>query len=106
MEKQEIPLNPMPLIVVVVDVVVVKQMMKLASPVMKLVLIICLTAYQIMIISIVVFPCAEIALDAQGGGIAVMEALHDKDKIGEDEVAIWPTIDDKEKDTDDPQGAA
>ena len=30
-----------------------------------------------------VFPCDEIALDAQGGGIAVMEALHDKDKIGE-----------------------
>jgi hypothetical protein len=51
-----------------------------------------------------VFPCAEIALDAQGGGIAVMEALHDKDKIGEGEVAIWPTIEDKEKDTDDKSG--
>ena len=51
-----------------------------------------------------VFPCAEIALDAQGGGIAVMEALHDKDKIGEGEVAIWPTVDDKEKDTDDKSG--
>ena len=48
-----------------------------------------------------VFPCAEIAMDAQGGGIAVMEALHDKDKIQEGEVALWPTIDeDKEKDTD------
>ena len=48
-----------------------------------------------------VFPCAEIALDAQGGGIAIMEALHDKDKIREGEVPIWPTIDDKkEKDTD------
>ena len=40
-----------------------------------------------------VFPCVEIALDAQGGGIAVMEALHDKDKIPEGEVPIWPVID-------------
>ena len=32
-----------------------------------------------------VFPCAEIALDAQGG-IAIMEALHDPDKIREGEV--------------------
>ena len=51
-----------------------------------------------------VFPCAEIALDAQGGGIAVMEALHDKDKIQEGEVAIWPVIEEKEKDTDDNTG--
>jgi hypothetical protein len=51
-----------------------------------------------------VFPCDEIALDAQGGGIAVMEALHDKDKIGEGEVAIWPVIEEKEKDTDDHSG--
>jgi len=49
-----------------------------------------------------VFPCAEIAMDAQGGGIAVMEALRDKDKIPEGEVAIWPVIEeDKAKDTDD-----
>ena len=34
------------------------------------------------------FPCVEIALDAQGGGIAVMEALHDKDKIPDGEVPI------------------
>jgi hypothetical protein len=47
-----------------------------------------------------VFPCAEIALDSQGGGIAVMEALQDKDKIREGEIAIWPTIEEKEKDTD------
>ena len=48
-----------------------------------------------------VFPCEEIAMDAQGGGIAVMEALHDKDKIHEGEIALWPTIDpNKEKDTD------
>ncbi len=47
-----------------------------------------------------VFPCVEIALDAQGGGIAVMEALQDRDKIREGEVAIYPTIEEKEKDTD------
>ena len=52
-----------------------------------------------------VFPCVEIAIDAQGGGIAVMEALHDKDKIQADEVAMWPIIDeDKPKDTDDEKG--
>ena len=51
-----------------------------------------------------VFPCAEIAMDAQGGGIAVMEALHDKDKIPDGEVAIWPVIEEKAKDTDDYPG--
>ena len=51
------------------------------------------------------FPCIHIAMDAQGGGIAVMESLHDRDKIQEDELAIWPTIDDdKPKDTDDERG--
>ena len=51
------------------------------------------------------FPCAHIAMDAQGGGIAVMESLHDKDKIRDGEVAIWPVIDDnKPKDTDDERG--
>jgi len=51
------------------------------------------------------FPCIHIAMDAQGGGVAVMESLHDKDKIHEGEVAIWPTIDeDKEKDTDGERG--
>jgi hypothetical protein len=51
-----------------------------------------------------VFPCSEIGMDAQGGGIAVMEALHDKDKIPDGEVAIWPVIEEKEKDTDDHAG--
>jgi hypothetical protein len=52
-----------------------------------------------------VFPCHEIAMDAQGGGIAVMEALHDKDKIKEGEIAIWPVIDEeKPQDTDDDVG--
>tara|TARA_Y100000592_G_C5480901_1_gene325393 strand:+ start:6619 stop:8610 length:1992 start_codon:yes stop_codon:yes gene_type:complete len=51
------------------------------------------------------FPCAHIALDAQGGGIAVMEGLHDKDKIEDGELPIWPVInEDKPKDTDGEQG--
>ena len=51
------------------------------------------------------FPCIHISMDAGGGGIAVMESLHDKDKIQEDEFAIWPVIDEnKEKDTDDQRG--
>jgi len=50
------------------------------------------------------FPCAEIAMDAQGGGIAVMEALHDKDKIPAGELPIWPVIEEKAKDTDDHPG--
>ena len=51
------------------------------------------------------FPCIHIAMDAQGGGIAVMESLHDKDKIQDGEMAIWPVIDeDKEADTDDEKG--
>lgn len=51
------------------------------------------------------FPCKEIALDSQGGGIAVMEALHDKDRLKPGELPIWPVIDpDKEQDTDDNPG--
>jgi len=52
-----------------------------------------------------IFPCIHISMDAGGGGIAVMESLHDQDKIKDGEVAIWPTIDDnKPKDTDDQKG--
>ena len=48
-----------------------------------------------------VFPCTQIAMDAQGGGIAVEEALHDPDKMESGEIPIWPIIDEsKEKDTD------
>lgn len=48
-----------------------------------------------------VFPCSRIAMDSQGGGIAVSEALHDLDKIEEGEVQIWPVIETgKPKDTD------
>jgi hypothetical protein len=51
------------------------------------------------------FPCIHIAMDAQGGGVAVMESLHDNDKIKEGEVPIWPVIDDdKPKDTDGERG--
>lgn len=52
-----------------------------------------------------IFPCLHVAMDAQGGGIAVMESLHDSDKIKEGEHPIWPVIDeDKPKDTDDQRG--
>jgi len=44
-------------------------------------------------------------MDAQGGGIAVSEALHDPLKLNPGEIPIWPVIDEKkEKDTDDEQG--
>ena len=49
------------------------------------------------------FPCERIMMDAQGGGIAVMEALHDTDKydVESGEQAIWPAIDPmNSKDTD------
>lgn len=52
-----------------------------------------------------VFPCVHIAMDAQGGGIAVEEALHDSDKISDKEYKIWPIIDpQKEKDSDNKEG--
>jgi hypothetical protein len=51
------------------------------------------------------FPTIHVSMDAQGGGIAVSEALHDKKRLLEGEIPIWPTIDEnKEKDTDDEQG--
>lgn len=47
------------------------------------------------------FNVERIALDSQGGGVAVMEALADKDQLQEGEEPLYPTIDpDKEKDTD------
>lgn len=52
-----------------------------------------------------IFPTVEIAMDPQGGGIAVIESLHDKDKIQAGEIAIWPKINpDKPSDTDDQPG--
>lgn len=51
------------------------------------------------------FPCIHIAMDAQGGGVAVMESLHDNDKIKDGELPIWPVVDDdKPKDTDGERG--
>jgi hypothetical protein len=53
----------------------------------------------------ILYPCIHIAIDAQGGGVAVMESLHDQDKIKEGELPIWPVIDDnKSKDTDGERG--
>lgn len=52
-----------------------------------------------------VFPCERIGMDAQGGGVAVEEALHDPSRMMEDENLIWPVIDyDKPKETDDQAG--
>lgn len=48
-----------------------------------------------------VFPTAALAIDAQGGGYALAEALQDKDKMHPNEQAIYPIIEEgKEKDTD------
>ena len=52
-----------------------------------------------------IFPCEIIGMDAQGGGVAIEEALHDPGKLEDGEQLIWPIIDpNKEKDTDDQQG--
>lgn len=52
-----------------------------------------------------IFPCAKIGMDAQGGGVAIEEALHDPNKLEEGENLIWPIIDgNKGKDTDDQAG--
>lgn len=51
------------------------------------------------------FPCERIGMDAQGGGIAIEEALHDPDKLEPGEHLIWPIIEsNKSKDTDNQQG--
>jgi hypothetical protein len=51
------------------------------------------------------FNPVRIGLDAQGGGVAIEEALHDPDKLKPGEKLIWPVIDyDKTKDTDSQQG--
>lgn len=38
-----------------------------------------------------VFPTEDIAMDAQGGGRAVLEAFHDPSKLEHGEVFLWPT---------------
>jgi len=45
-----------------------------------------------------VFPTNNIAIDAQGGGIAIMEALHDKNLLKEGEQPLWPYIKHDDKD--------
>lgn len=53
----------------------------------------------------VLFPCIHISIDAQGGGVAVTESLHDADKMKPGEMPLWPTIEDaKPKDTDGERG--
>ncbi len=48
-----------------------------------------------------IFPTVRIGMDSQGGGIAIMEALHDPQKMMEGEQLLWPVIDlEKPKDTD------
>lgn len=39
------------------------------------------------------FPCEHIALDAQGGGVAVTEALHNRNNLTSEDIPIWPIID-------------
>ena len=51
------------------------------------------------------FPPLVIGMDAQGGGIAIEEALHDPKNTEPGEHLIWPTINyEKSKDTDTQQG--
>lgn len=50
------------------------------------------------------FPPYRIGMDAQGGGVAIEEALHDPGKLEEGEQLIWPIIEDKYKETDDHPG--
>jgi hypothetical protein len=51
------------------------------------------------------FPCARIGMDAQGGGVAIEEALHDPSKLEDGENLIWPIIDpNKKSETDDQAG--
>lgn len=53
-----------------------------------------------------VFPAERIGIDAQGGGIAIEEALHDPSRLQGGEELIWPTVDydGKGKDTDSQPG--
>lgn len=51
------------------------------------------------------FPCVKIGIDAQGGGVAIEEALHDPSKLEDGEQLIWPIINyDKSRDTDNQPG--
>jgi len=51
------------------------------------------------------FKPVTIGLDAQGGGVAIEEALHDPEKLEPGEQLIWPVINfDKSRDTDSQPG--
>jgi hypothetical protein len=51
------------------------------------------------------FNVVTIGVDAQGGGVAIEEALHDPNNLQEGEQLIWPVIDyDKPKETDNQVG--
>ena len=51
------------------------------------------------------FNIAHIAMDSQGGGYSVSEALHDLTQLEHGEIPIWPIIDpEKEAPTDDQSG--
>lgn len=51
------------------------------------------------------FPIVHIAMDAQGGGYSVAEALHDFNQLKDGETPIWPIIDEsKPQSSDDEQG--
>jgi hypothetical protein len=51
------------------------------------------------------FKPLRIGMDAQGGGVAIEESLHDPNKLEDGELLIWPTVnDDKAKDTDSQAG--
>ena len=51
------------------------------------------------------FPCDKLGMDAQGGGVAIEEALHDPSKLEDGENLMWPIIDyNKPKETDSQPG--
>lgn len=52
-----------------------------------------------------IFPPIRIGMDAQGGGVAIEESLHDPNRMDSGEQLIWPIVElDKPKDTDSQQG--
>lgn len=62
-----------------------------------------------------VFPTEHIGMDSQGGGIAIMEALHEAELMRPGEVALWPYVkrddndvfwwEEKDKPTDNDSGS-
>lgn len=51
------------------------------------------------------FPCDSIAIDTQGGGVAIMEALGSVTNLKEGELPFWPVVNrDEPRDTDNKPG--